>query len=65
MFWRELDKSFYEKNDIYGNKDLLSAAKSIDLAKRIQKELATLPPTYKEFYIRRIIQMLNENLENK
>lgn len=62
VFWRELEAVFYDKNDIYGNKDLMPAAKSMDIAKRIAKELKTMPQTYRDFYTRRIIQMLSEGL---
>ena len=62
VFWRELGPTFYDKNDIYGNKDLVPAAKSMDIAKRIKKELRAMPQVYRDFYTRRIIQMLSEGL---
>jgi len=65
VFWRELDKEFYNKNDIYGNNDLVPAAKCVDMIKRIQKELGTMPDTYRDFYAKRIIKMLSDGLTCK
>jgi len=65
VFWRELETSFYNKADIYGNNDLVPAAKCVDLAKRIQKELNTLPATYRDFYSRRVIKILTDGLACK
>lgn len=62
VFWHELEKSLYNKNDIYGNNDLMPAAKCMDIAKRIQKELNILPPTYRDFYMRRVIKTLSQTL---
>ena len=62
VFWRELEKKFYNKNDIYGNNDLMPAAKCVDIAKRIKKEMNTMPKTYSDFYMRRIIKFLQESI---
>lgn len=62
VFWRELDEIFYNKNDIYGNNDLMPAAKCVDITKRIKKEMNTMPKTYRDFYTRRIIKMLQESI---
>ena len=62
VFWKHLNESLYEKNDIYGNKDLLPAAKSMDLTKRSVNEIKKLPPVYRDFYLRRMIQILKENI---
>lgn len=62
LFWKHLDDSFYEKQDLYGNKDLLNATKAFDLTKRSIKEVNSLPKEYKQFYIRRMIQMLKESI---
>ncbi len=62
VFWKHLDEAFYDKNDLYGNKDLVGACKALDSTKRSLKELNNLPKDYKDFYIRRMIQILKESL---
>lgn len=62
VFWKHLDDSFYDKQDLYGNKDLVSATKAFDLTKRSIKEINNLPKGYKEFYVKRMIQLLQETL---
>lgn len=62
LFWKHLDDSFYDKQDLYGNKDLVSATRAFDLVKRGIKEVNNLPQEYKQFYLRRMIQMLKENV---
>ena len=62
VFWKHLDEAFYDKQDLYGNKDLINATKALDLTKRSLKELNSLPKDYKEFYLRRMIQILKESL---
>ena len=54
------------KNDVYGNKDLVNGSKAFLFADKAIKELNLLPnSTYKEFYTKRIIQSLLENLNSK
>lgn len=62
IFWKHLDDSFYEKKDIYGNKDLTFASKAILFVDKSIKEINQLPVYYREFYTKRLIQMLNDNL---
>lgn len=62
VFWRHLDESLYEKKDVYGNKDLLPAKKAIEFTDKSIKELKSLPFEYREFYTKRLIQILNDSL---
>jgi tRNA wybutosine-synthesizing protein 5 len=63
VFWKHLDEKFYEKKDIYGNKDLTVAKKAFEFTEKSMRELNSLPFEYKQFYTKRIIQCLNDNLK--
>ena len=52
----------YEKKDVYGNKDLVNGSRAFLFLDKSIKELKALPTDYKEFYTRRLIQMLNDSL---
>ena len=66
VFWRHLSDECYEKRDVYGNKDLVSATRAFMFVDKAIKELASLnePNTdaYRHFYTRRAIQMLEASL---
>ena len=63
VFWKHLSDEFYEKNDLYGNKDLVSGSKALLFGDKAIKEINSLPDkTYKEFYTKRLIQNLLQNL---
>ncbi len=63
IFWKHLSEEFYDKKDIYGNKDLTYALKAILFTEKSIKELNQLPDYYKDFYTKRLIQMLYDNLK--
>jgi tRNA wybutosine-synthesizing protein 5 len=63
VFWKNLDEEFYEKKDVYGNKDLVFANKAFLFVDKAIKELNQMPNEYRQFYIRRSIQILNDNLK--
>jgi tRNA wybutosine-synthesizing protein 5 len=63
IFWKHLEEHFYEKKDIYGNKDLTYASKAILFTEKARKEINLLPEYYREFYTKRLVQMLMENLK--
>ena len=67
IFWRELDDKFYDTKDAYGNKDHVPAAKASQSADNIIKNLNQLPPEYRDFYCRRIVERLQSKclLEQK
>lgn len=65
LFWKHLDDKFYDKNDLYGNKDLVMAQKAFISTEKAIKELNQLPIHYKSFYTKRIIQKFQENINNK
>ena len=62
VFWKHLNEEFYEKKDVYGNKDLTFASKAFLFVDKAVKELNNMPFEYKRFYTKRIIHTLNENL---
>lgn len=64
VFWKHLSEDFYDSKDIYGNKDLVCAQRAILFAQKSIKELNLMPLEYKEFYSKRIIQILQDNLKN-
>ncbi|XP_070545756.1 tRNA wybutosine-synthesizing protein 5-like [Ptychodera flava] len=55
VFWRQLDSSFYEKKDLYGNKDPSAASRAMQILDRALKTLDELPLEYKDFYARRMV----------
>ncbi len=63
VFWKNLDNDLYEKNDLYGNKDLIFASKAFLFTDKSIKELDKLPFVYRNFYLKRCIQMLSESLK--
>ncbi|KAK6643528.1 hypothetical protein RUM43_005038 [Polyplax serrata] len=62
IFWKNLSHQLYYKNDSYGNKDLLPAAKSLHSLETAIKSLKILPSDYRNFYISRMIKTLKSNL---
>ncbi|XP_065289797.1 tRNA wybutosine-synthesizing protein 5-like isoform X3 [Dermacentor albipictus] len=60
VFWRNLDASLYDKNDPYGNKDLIPAAKALASVERATKELQLLPFDCQQFYALKMISQIKE-----
>ncbi|XP_073991202.1 tRNA wybutosine-synthesizing protein 5-like isoform X2 [Rhodnius prolixus] len=58
VFWKNLPHELYDKTDVYGNKDLVPAAKALTEINKAVISLKSLPPVYKEFYIQRAISVL-------
>ncbi|CAL1263935.1 unnamed protein product [Larinioides sclopetarius] len=63
VFWKELDLSFYDKKDPYGNKDLLPAQQAFASLDRALTVLSKLPKGYKEFYYLRLIAQIEKKME--
>ncbi|XP_076824266.1 tRNA wybutosine-synthesizing protein 5-like [Clavelina lepadiformis] len=61
VFWKNLDKKYYDQKDPYGNKDLLPAARSMDILNRALKVLSELPDTYKDFYARKMVSKIESS----
>ncbi len=55
VFWRHLSPDYYDKSDVYGNKDLLAAASAERILDRSLKQLELLPNDYRDFYARKMI----------
>ncbi|XP_075217355.1 tRNA wybutosine-synthesizing protein 5-like isoform X2 [Lycorma delicatula] len=64
IFWKNLDDELYDKNDFYGNKDLLPAAKMLQMVSKAMSNLQCLPDEYTDFYAKRAIISI-EKLLNK
>lgn len=62
VFWKNLQHDLYDKNDFYGNKDLVPASKALQSVENAVKLLQQLPNDYKEFYIQRAILNLEKHL---
>jgi len=62
VFWKHLDDCFYEKKDLYGNKDLVQATKAFQSTDKCIKELNLLPKVYRNFYLKRVIEIYKQNL---
>jgi len=54
IFWKHLNDEFYEKKDLYGNKDIFPAQLAMKEADKLCQTLASIPPYYREFYIKKI-----------
>uniref|UniRef100_A0A1B6L9M2 JmjC domain-containing protein n=1 Tax=Graphocephala atropunctata TaxID=36148 RepID=A0A1B6L9M2_9HEMI len=63
VFWKNLVHELYDKNDYYGNKDLLPAAKALQNVENAVKLLSTLPTQYKQFYLKRCLSNIEKHLE--
>ena len=62
VFWKNLSSDLYDKRDIYGNKDLVPAARGMDVLNRALGMLKTLPTDYKDFYGRMMIKRIEDKL---
>ncbi len=60
VFWRHLEPSFYDSKDTYGNKDLVPAARASQVIDRALKILDELPPEYKDFYARTLMNKIKQ-----
>ncbi|KRX24698.1 tRNA wybutosine-synthesizing protein 5 [Trichinella nelsoni] len=56
VFWQHLDSSFYDKKDLYGNRDLILAQKAFQCFDQGAKLLEKLPSPYRQFYFSRSLQ---------
>lgn len=60
VFWKNLPSDMYDKRDIYGNKDLVAAARGMDVLNRALGMLKPLPSEYKDFYSRMMIKRIED-----
>ncbi|KAJ9601316.1 hypothetical protein L9F63_000538 [Diploptera punctata] len=63
VFWKNLEEKHYDKSDVYGNKDPIPATRALQAVNNGRKQLDNLPREYKDFYIRRMIAMLETELD--
>ncbi|KAM7407875.1 hypothetical protein PAMA_003574 [Pampus argenteus] len=60
VFWRHLPADSYDKKDPYGNKDPVAATRALKALERALHTLDELPPDYRDFYGRRMIQRIQK-----
>ncbi|XP_078621175.1 tRNA wybutosine-synthesizing protein 5-like isoform X1 [Branchiostoma floridae x Branchiostoma japonicum] len=65
VFWRHLDPGFYDNKDPYGNKDLLSGQRALQILDRALKTLDELPVEYRDFYGRRMVSKIQQTVLDK
>ncbi|XP_037542189.1 tRNA wybutosine-synthesizing protein 5 [Nematolebias whitei] len=58
VFWRHLPADIYDKKDPYGNKDPVAAARALQALERALHALDELPAEYRDFYGRRMVQVI-------
>lgn len=62
VFWRHLPAESYDKKDPYGNKDPTAATRALQALERALHTLDELPPDYRDFYGRRMIQRIQSRV---
>lgn len=65
VFWRHLPTSFYERKDLYGNRDLVPANLADQAAEEVVRHLKTLPHHYRAFYTRRLLSRVHQSLDTE
>lgn len=60
VFWRGLPAAEYSAKDVYGNKDLPTAQRACEAARKAAAHLAHLPEPYRSFYARKAAMALQE-----
>ncbi|GFG29109.1 hypothetical protein Cfor_00276 [Coptotermes formosanus] len=62
VFWKNLKHELYDKNDPYGNKDPIPANRALQMVENAVKLLDILPDDYKDFYMKRMITVLEAKI---
>lgn len=72
IFWKSLENQFYDRKDLYGNKDLIKASEAfshMDRAVACIRELQDSEKndlsSYRKFYLARMIDALSEELKQQ
>ncbi|CAH1405832.1 unnamed protein product [Nezara viridula] len=63
VFWKHLDNEMYDKHDVYGNKDIIPAAKALDHIGKARNLLKTVPKECRFFYLHRCIADLKKAID--
>lgn len=63
VFWKNLEDFYYDKKDVYGNKDLILANNAFIHLDKALKSINDLPDEYKNFYGQRLIAKIQEILK--
>ncbi|XP_023216673.1 tRNA wybutosine-synthesizing protein 5-like [Centruroides sculpturatus] len=63
VFWKNLEDTYYDKKDIYGNKDLILANNAFDHLEKALRSIKDLPSDYRKFYACRLISKIQETLK--
>lgn len=64
LFWKDLPDEFYEKKDLFGNKDLPVGCDATKLAEEISEKLQSVPSYYRDFYARLAISSIVKHLNS-
>ena len=65
FFWKDkelIKQDFYDKSDVYGNKDLVHGANALLNLDKIIKNLNKLPIKFRKFYMKVMIERLNNQI---
>ncbi|XP_002737984.1 tRNA wybutosine-synthesizing protein 5-like, partial [Saccoglossus kowalevskii] len=65
VFWRHLNDSFYDKKDVYSNKDPVIATRASQILDRALKTLDELPEEYRDFYARKMVTKIQTKCYSK
>jgi tRNA wybutosine-synthesizing protein 5 len=60
-----LDHNLYQKKDLYGNKDLIPAEKSIEMVMKACQNLSSLPPDYYDFYLKKLLDVVESHIKKE
>ena len=58
VFWKHLPPEFFDSKDTYGNRDPPQVQRAMQIMERAIKALSELPPEYKDFYGRCMINRI-------
>lgn len=61
IFYKNLDEKFYDQKDIYGNKDLVPAARALQMVDKAVKMIDELPPDLRDFYSRVLVSRIENS----
>ena len=62
FFFTHLEDEFYQKKDLYGDKDLVLAKKAMLELEKFCQSVETLPEHYSQFYLQKMASLINSRL---
>ena len=61
VFYKTLDEKLYDPKDIYGNNNLIPAARAMQMVDKAMKVLEDLPSEYRDFYSRLLVSKIENS----